>query len=319
MENLNLRVNQQETLHEISKCMNNLERFVPKGSSETTREAFCFNLYMKHKPLHIKRLNKRFLQWFIGFSEGDCTFHSWFDGKTKRAGFSIDQKDPKVLQGIRKSLGFGRVLPCRDHWRFQVWDRDNLQRLYCLFAGNIVLDRRHLSFQKWTTFLSFSADFSPPLASSRRIGANRFNGSEAIDLENGWLAGFLQADGGFHAYVHPSITNIILKVYITQWAEEAALEKIALEIAGGKKGLSLLSNSRSERLYNRLEFASESSLQKIMSYLSRYKLSGEKGVNFLRWKRVYGMREKIRSKEIPMSEKSIRKLKRLIDSTKTTK
>lgn len=49
-------------------------------SSETTREAplnksFCFNAYFTYfKPEHIKSNNYRFLEWFIGFSEGDGSF-----------------------------------------------------------------------------------------------------------------------------------------------------------------------------------------------------------------------------------------------------
>ena len=50
-----------------------------KGSSETTREAFCFDLYFRYKPQHKKKTQIRFLEWFIGFSEGDCTFHTWLD------------------------------------------------------------------------------------------------------------------------------------------------------------------------------------------------------------------------------------------------
>ena len=291
-----------------------------KGSSETTREAFCFDLYQEYKPLHIKKVNNHFLQWFIGFSEGDCTFHSWFDGKKKRAGFSIDQKDPKVLYMIRKSLGFGRILPCKNYWRFQVWDRDNLHRLYCLFAGNIVLDKRHLNFQKWTTFLWFPANFSISTDYSSRIRANTFGGTGGISLQNGWLAGFWQADGGFYAGVNPTRINIILRAYITQRNEIGALNKIALEVSGEKKTFNLLTNGRSQILYNRLDFASENCLQKILSYFERYKLYGEKRLTFLRWRRVYEMREKLKNTEkLLLSEKSIKKLKRLIASTKTTK
>ena len=303
--------------------MNKLEK---KGSSETTREAFCFDLYIKYKPLHIKKVNKRFLQWFIGFSEGDCTFHSWFDGQRKRAGFSIDQKDPKVLYVIRKQLGFGRILPCKKYWRFQVWDKDNLHRLYCLFAGNIVLDKRHLRFQKWTTFLSFPVNFSIPSSYSLRLLANTFGGTGAINLDNAWLAGFWQADGGFYAVMNPTRINVILRAYITQLGEIPALDEIALQLSGGKKAFSFITNNRSETFYNRVDFASQHCLEKILSYLEEYKLYGEKRLNFLRWKRVYEMREKLKSLKTDsnqisdlLSEKSIKKLKRLIAATKTTK
>jgi hypothetical protein len=51
------------------------------GSSETTREAplfkksqFDFSLYFKTLSQTIKITDVKFLQWFIGFSEGDGSF-----------------------------------------------------------------------------------------------------------------------------------------------------------------------------------------------------------------------------------------------------
>jgi hypothetical protein len=51
------------------------------GSSETTREAplfkksqFDFSFIFKTLPDHIKITDVKFLQWFIGFSEGDGSF-----------------------------------------------------------------------------------------------------------------------------------------------------------------------------------------------------------------------------------------------------
>jgi hypothetical protein len=50
------------------------------GSSETTREAYLKNhnlifLFIQNaQPDHIKITDVKFLQWFIGFSEGDGSF-----------------------------------------------------------------------------------------------------------------------------------------------------------------------------------------------------------------------------------------------------
>nr|ANB66320.1 putative LAGLIDADG homing endonuclease [Uvulifera verrucariae] len=85
------------------------------GSSETTREPphhsnFVFDDYrLHHCPDHAKnRFDQAFLEWFVGFSEGDGTF-SYREEPQLRFLFEIGQKDPKILYKIRNILGFGRV------------------------------------------------------------------------------------------------------------------------------------------------------------------------------------------------------------------
>lgn len=75
-------------------------------SSETTREAPFYKL-QKYRPQHIKTNDVTFLEWFIGFSEGDgCFLVS--DQKT-RCSFIIVQKDISLLYKIRTCLGFGNI------------------------------------------------------------------------------------------------------------------------------------------------------------------------------------------------------------------
>lgn len=294
-----------------------------KGSSETTREAFCFDLFLQHKPKHKKTIDTRFLQWFIGFSEGDCTFHTWIDRGKKRAGFTIDQKDPKVLYWIRDNLGFGRVLPCGTRWRFQVWDQKGLFLLFCLFSGNLVLDHRHFDFQKWTTFLVFPSGFSVLLAGSSTFQAKRntFSGTHLINLDNAWLSGFWQADGGFYAWgsFNSQTPHIILRAYLTQRAEEATLQKISLLVQGYEKPLSQITNGKTQTLSNRLEFASQLCIEQLLSYFKNFPLVGEKHISFLRWQRIFEARERVKSGKLVITEKSILKLKRLISAVKKTK
>lgn len=294
-----------------------------KGSSETTREAFCFQLYFQHKPAHKKTVDVQFLQWFIGFSEGDCTFHAWFDRGRKRAGFTLNQDDPKVLFWIRKKLGFGRVLPCGTGWRFQVWDQDGLFRLFCIFSGNLVLDKRHLDFQKWTAFLPYPPGFSCQLdsASSRQAKENMSAGDQLVGLDNAWLAGFWQADGGFYAWgsFKSQKAHIILRAYVTQRAESKALKKIGILVQKQEKKWYQITNNKTATLYNRLEFASELALETLLPYFKNYPLVGEKHICFLQWKRLWEAREKAKQDKLILTEKSIEKVERLIAAVKTKK
>ena len=61
-------VNQQETL----LCNTNIS-INDKGSSETTRDiTYKFEEYSSLIPQHKNK--KKFLEWFIGFTEGDGSF-----------------------------------------------------------------------------------------------------------------------------------------------------------------------------------------------------------------------------------------------------
>jgi hypothetical protein len=298
-------------------------KVMTKGSSETTREAFCFDLFFQYKPEQKKNIKSEFLQWFIGFSEGDCTFHTWVDRGRKRAGFTIDQKDPKVLFWIRENLGFGKVLPCTGGWRFQVWDQKGLFLLFCLFSGNIVLDKRHLTFQKWSTFLVFPQGFSVILESCSSFQAkkNSVSGAHLVSLHNAWFSGFWQANGGFSAWGSflSKTPHIILRTYLTQRSKETALEKIGLFVQGSEKKLVKTTNGKTSTKDSRLEFASESCLETMVGYFTKFPLVGEKHIVFLRWKRVWEARERLKKGKFVKTEKSLTKLKRLIAAVKKTK
>lgn len=292
-----------------------------EGSSETTREAFCFALYKSNLPQHINKIDERFLEWFIGFTEGDGSFISWVNEGRVRAGFTIDQKDPKVLYYIRTNLGFGKVtLLNTGYYRYSVYKRDLLLKLYCIFAGNLVLESRIKSFDKWTTSLTFPIEFttSESYLENQKRGAR---GASKISLNNAWLAGFWEADGGFSATANwnRKTPNVILKAYITQDEEFVALQQIAQVFSGKFKKLSKLTNNVTLKLYNRLELADAVSLQNILIYFKNFGFKGNKNIDYQRWVRLYDARQRLRDGLVSWTQKSIDKIKRLIKETKKTK
>jgi hypothetical protein len=90
-------------------------------SSETKRDIkFNFSNFYNH----YKFIDPKFLEWLIGFSEGDGSF--FYSGK--RLYFSIGQKDVKVLYYIKETLGFGNVyvFPNKEYGRFEVSDKEGI-------------------------------------------------------------------------------------------------------------------------------------------------------------------------------------------------
>ena len=295
-----------------------------KGSSETTREAFCFDLYKSYKPQHIKTLDFHFLTFFIGFSEGEATFLSWMDGKTPRAGFSIDQKDSQILFHIKKNLGFGTIKSLKTgYWRFAIYDTTNLFRLYCIFLGNIVLDKKHFAFERWSSLSShiiFPKDFSIPNDYKGYVERNKISGANLINLNNSWLAGFFQADGGFYisdSYAEPFKVTLRLRVYITQLEEVDALKRIGfLFTKDPDRKFEKLTNGRTKTKYNRISWATEDGLKQTISYFKRFSLKSGPQLTYLRFCRIFNLRTKIKAGEIILSAKSIKKLKRIVLATK---
>jgi hypothetical protein len=117
------------------------------GSSETTREAplhqsFYFDYYFDHcKPEHIKSNDSTFLEWFIGFCEGDGSFIT----SKEKGYFIINQKDIKLLYKIRTSLGFGCVFSYiqndQTYGRYVVQSRKHCERLAHLFGFSVIKNK----------------------------------------------------------------------------------------------------------------------------------------------------------------------------------
>jgi len=96
-------------------------------------------------------LDEAFKNWFIGFSEGECSFthtYAWYPR------FSITQKNKPILDFIKEMFGFGRVYPHSSKdpsmWRYVVdsnWN--NLNVLREVFNGNLRTDFRQKQFVFW--------------------------------------------------------------------------------------------------------------------------------------------------------------------------
>lgn len=104
---------------------------VQERSSETSSEDFCLDLYREYAttilPDDKKDLSNKFLTGFIGLTEGQCTPKgdpwSYDELDPCRIFFTFSDKDLKVLDTIRDSLGFGEVVLGPDSRTFQVKSR----------------------------------------------------------------------------------------------------------------------------------------------------------------------------------------------------
>ena len=139
-----------------------------------------------------------------------------------------------------------------------------------------------------------------------------------VSLNNAWLSGFLEGDGGFWAtLLEPKNkrtqlkTGLTVKFYLTQKKETRLLQQIKTLFEIPSK-LNTLTNGHTLIKYNRLETTNLQALKKIQAYLKTFKFYGQRNILIKRWCRLIDYK----IKTYPYTEKSLKKLKTLILGTK---
>ncbi len=141
--------------------------------------------------------SEEFLTWFIGFTEGDGSFiitRRVARPHTEDLQFVITQKEISVLEMIRDTFGFGRVIQQgqRTH-RDIMQDKKALELLVALFNGNLVLPTKQRNFKKFVELYNQKAG-------TGRIRLEKVQPiqSEILpSLDNAWLSGFTDSEGCF--------------------------------------------------------------------------------------------------------------------------
>lgn len=167
---------------------------------------------------------KEFLEWFIGFSEGEGSF---ILAKRGDLSFVITQStsDVQILNYIKNNLGFGKVIiqssKQKTH-RFIVQDIKNLFLICLLFNGNMVFPTRNARF---LTFLSF---LNEKLLKKNQTPINPLNDCVSPSLNDAWIAGITDGEGSFTASILSNSSAYRIRYILTQkWeANKPVLEYI---------------------------------------------------------------------------------------------
>lgn len=307
------------------------------GSSETTREAFNFSEYNKIKPQHIKNLDVSFLEWFMGFVEGDGNFIIVNTSTCKkRLIFCINQKDSQLMFKIKKKLGFGFVTYFvqnkQTYYRYAVYDFKNLTRLMYLFNGNFHLNKVNIRFKIWLdTYNSINS-----IVNTKHVFVIYKQPNLKLNLDSAWLSGFVDAEGGFYASLTKQKNlklkyRLRMKFYITQKYELQILLDILRLIHENSLRVLVNQNIQNTNLvftenkyisnfkldFYRLEINTDIYILTIIAYFEKYQLQGKKHIVFSRWKRIYINRTVL--KEISSkSEKLLLRFQKLITAVQNT-
>ena len=328
------------------------ENNLAKDSSETTREAFnsYFTEYKKHK-LHRQQLSGAnlvgglgvnrdgvlskeehdFLEWFIGFTEGDGSFIIANAETAKpRLFFIINQIERKVLNKVAEGLGFGKVISYtqtikqgkkeikKQYYRYSATSFYDLTSLIHIFNGNIITGKVQTRFKRWLAAYNLLAKVTSGTSSSILFRQS----SPTFTLQSAWFAGFVDAEGGFYAKLSvptpKTPERLRFKFYITQQNGRLILENIrdSLQLSITKtrpSGHAKAIITRGDISF--LELATPAIFLQLFKYFANYGLRGRKRLVFLRWKFVFENRDLIKNVADP---DKLRRFKRVIKNIQIT-
>lgn len=217
----------------------------------------------------------------MGFVEGDGSF-GIYDG---RLVFVINQAEIEILQKIRAELGFGVVFTYeqqgRIYARYLVTKKDAILCLVHLFNGNIHLQKVQNRFNVWVQ--KYNENFCQE---NGRIQIQPRRFPTQISLENAWLSGFFDAEGGFFAGLSKQTLNqkhirLRLNAYVDQKNEYALLQQIAFLF-----GVLNVTTRSSQKQTYRVECSTKKSLQNVLLYFERYNLRSKKHLVYAMWRKV---------------------------------
>lgn len=229
-----------------------------------------------------------FLDWFIGFSEGDGSFQVVSQNSrnnTTRPVFIINQKDPQILYKIKKNLKYGSVTgPYQNksskssYHRFRIGDQKGVQTLIHIFNGKLVLDKTRSRFQLFLKSYNNLAQVQK-LNQCIKLKDNLLSPS----LKNAWLSGFIDAEGSFSGYIKKFRNNetkgVALCFSLVQKNEHPIFLKLQVLLGG---------SCQFDGTISRLNIRAVKDRELILNYLKKYPLqSVSKSVAFTRFKKLH--------------------------------
>ena len=286
-----------------------------QGSSETytqcsTTTSLGSALNSATQPAHKKPYDPHWIEWFVGFTEGDGSFAR--DSGTKRVSFVITQKDPQVLYKIKKTLGFGKVYLHGDGYhRYVVSHKQNLFYLINIFSGQLILKKTNDRFLSWVEcFNNYYKEASPIIVKP---------GNLTIKAESAWFAGFIDAEGCFSAVQRSKRLSFRMRFSIKQKGEFEVFQQLPLPLAAA---VASKKQSKWGRLTLRGDLAiyeldSQTQLKHLIAYLNTHKLQSIKHMAFCRWMKLYNViDEGGRGKDYDTIRKMAQNINKFVDEDK---
>lgn len=161
--------------------------------SFSTASSFNFTMFKEqYKALFSKDApNNEFLEWLIGFTEGDGAFVVNHRGDCSFIQIQGDS-NKEIQNKISRIQGFGRVIKQGPRvWRYVVESHAELNLLVLLFNGNLIQVTRRVQFKH------FQVAFNVKVAKRKSSVIKYVSNKNLISLDTCWQLGFTEAEGCF--------------------------------------------------------------------------------------------------------------------------
>lgn len=278
-------------------------------------------------PQHKKSIDKDFVDWFIGFSEGDGHFSVTNVVKKEirslpedlqseekdiiyRHSFVINQKEGQILFKLRTTLGFGKVhkyvkkkkenIKEPVYYRYIVSDIEGIKRLISIFNGKLVLKKTQEKFKFWLETFNCRHSIVKTNSQVAFKKTSKDTYLNTITKENAWLSGFIDAEGCFCATRNTQLSSVrnrlVLRFIIDQKDEYETLCTIQKIFSHGRIDKR---NDCSEMFRYCLDIfknifsirAIDPQKQKaftiLFDYLTKYPLKTTKNINYIRFYKLW--------------------------------
>lgn len=280
------------------------------GTSETTRKSIKFSsveqglqnpessenikLISEHVPTHSKPItDEEFGHYLAGLIDGDGSF------STRRVFIVFNILDVSLAYYIKGRLGYGKVTKIvnKNAVLLTITSREGVEKVINLINGKLRVQSKIDDINKHIINV-----YVKPLKIKENLHLNTKS-----NLNNSWLAGFIDADGSFQIKlidrVNPNSstrTEVRLHVQIDQ-KTRLLLDLIKYNF-GGNIGYR---KTQDTYYYSSTSFGSA---RKFINYLDIYHLLSSKYLNYLKWRKGYIL---VQSKKhlTPEGQNKIRKLK----------
>jgi hypothetical protein len=232
---------------------------------------------------HITKQKNTNLDWVIGFAEGNGSFgvYEANTGDVLGQEFVIIQKDPKVLYKVKKYLGFGKVEPHGEYYRYIVRDIRGTHKIIEIMNGNLCLEKVHKRFSLYVQ------------AFNKRIELKRYKSLDCpfsmqvlekkpIIFNTGWFSGIIDAEGCFCTVLTDKTQCRTLRFIIDQKDEFMFLRDIQFFMKGG----SICEISSDSNYRYQYELIRSDNEEILVRYLNQFPLQSQKSIDYIRWKKL---------------------------------
>lgn len=233
-------------------------------------------LISDHVPTHLKPDNDdKFGSYLAGLIDGDGSFSKC------AAHIAFNELDASLAYYIKKRIGYGSVsrLKSKNDIVLTITKQEGLKTLLNLINGKLRTQSKCDSVFKYIlndNIVFLKEEFI-------------LNSSE--NLDNHWLAGFLDAEGSFKVksienFVSSGVTSMELRLNLQVYQKQRMLLYLIKYKFGG-----IISYSNNEETYY-YSSTSFGSAKKVIDYLDKYHMLSNKHIDYLKWRKVYHIIQK---------------------------